>query len=134
MIVEERTYIVRPGRAAEFLRHVETLGLPVSRPTLGGLIGYFHTEIGTLNQVVHWWAYASLNDRARRRRKLAADPEWRKFLDAALPLIERMESRILIPAAFNPLTAADVAAMNARPAAQPAMKRSSSSKKGRKSR
>ena len=134
MIVEERTYIVQPGKAGQFLKHVETLGLPVSKPTLGGLIGYFHTEIGGLNQIVHLWAYASLDDRARRRRKLAANPDWQKFLDAALPLIERMENRVLIPAPFNPLTAADVAAMNARAPDQRAMTSSSASRKGRKSR
>ena len=66
MIVEQRTYVVKAGRTAEFLAAVETLGLPVMRPLLGGLIGYFVTEIGALNEVVHLWAYESLDDRARR--------------------------------------------------------------------
>jgi hypothetical protein len=34
---------------------------------LGKLIGFFFTEIGVVNQVVHIWAYESLDDRLVRR-------------------------------------------------------------------
>ncbi|MFI4986096.1 MAG: NIPSNAP family protein [Alphaproteobacteria bacterium] len=111
MIVEERTYLLRPGRTAEFLHAVETLGLPVLKPTLGGLIGYFVTEVGTLNQVVHLWAYESLDDRARRRKLLAEHPGWQRFTDAVQPLFERMETRVMTPAAFTPLTLEAVRAL-----------------------
>jgi hypothetical protein len=119
MIVEQRTYVVKAGRTADFLAAVETLGLPVMRPLLGGLIGYFVTEIGALDEVVHLWAYESLDDRARRRQALAAHPGWPVFTAAVQPLFERMESRILSPASFTPLTLAAVRAMNpAAPAAE----------------
>lgn len=49
MIVEQRVYLVKIGKIPEFLTAVETLGLPVMRETLGGLIGYFVTEVGPLN-------------------------------------------------------------------------------------
>ena len=42
------------------------------------------------------------------------DPGWLAFIADVLPLIERMETRILRPAAFSPLTMDAVRAMNAR--------------------
>ena len=115
MIVEQRTYIVKPGRTAEYLAAVETLGLPIMRPLLGGLIGYFVTEIGALNQVVHLWAYDSLEDRARRRKAVEEHPGWPAFTEAVRPLFERMETRVMTPASFTPLTLESIRAMN-RPA------------------
>ena len=70
---------------------------------LGRLIGYFHTEIGELNQVVHLWGYESLAERERRRALLAADPEWQDYLKNSPDIIVKMESRILIPAPFSPI-------------------------------
>lgn len=42
--------------------------------TLGRLLGYFITEIGELNAVVHLWGYDSFEERARRRAALAGEP------------------------------------------------------------
>ena len=112
MILEQRTYKLRPGQTGAYLRAVETLGLPLLKPILGGFIGYFTSEIGALEEVVHLWAYASLEDRAARRKRLAAHPDWPRFTAAVSPLLERMESRILTPAAFTPLTLAAVRALS----------------------
>ncbi len=105
MIVEQRTYTLQPGKVPAFLKCVETIGLPVLEPTLGNLIGYFTTEVGELNHIVHIWAYESMDDRARRRAELMAEPEWQAFLAkmGELRLIETMENRILVPAPFSPL-------------------------------
>ena len=70
---------------------------------LGNLIGYFHTEIGELNQVVHLWGYELLAERERRRALLAADTEWQDYLKQSPDIIVKMESRILIPAPFSPI-------------------------------
>jgi hypothetical protein len=101
MIVEERTYTLHPGKVPAFLKIVEEYGLPVLKPTLGNLIGYFHTELGTLNQVVHLWAYESMGDREQRRAALVAKPAFQDFAGRVGPLMQKMESRILIPAQFN---------------------------------
>ena len=112
MIVEQRSYLVRPRKTGEFLSAVERLGLPLLKPILGGLIGYFVSETGALNEVVHLWAYESLEERARRRKILTAHPDWPRFTAAVEPLLERMETRILVPAPFTPLNLAAVRAMN----------------------
>ena len=39
------------------------------------LIGYFTTEIGTLNQIVHMWGYESMAQRQERRTALYSDPD-----------------------------------------------------------
>jgi len=103
MIVEERCYTLRPGQVAGYLALYDAEGRAIQERILGHLIGFFHTDIGPLNQVVHLWGYDDFNERARRRAELWTDAGWLAFADKALPMIETMESKILIPAAFSPL-------------------------------
>jgi hypothetical protein len=103
MIVEERTYTVKPGTVHVYYQDYDPRGLAIQTRILGNLIGYFHTEIGELNQVVHLWGYGSLAERERRRAVLAADPEWLDYLKQSPDIIVKMESRILTPAPFSPL-------------------------------
>jgi hypothetical protein len=104
MVIDERTYTLTAGSVPEYLRHYEEEGLPIQLPILGNLIGYFSTEFGTLNQVVHLWGYADLADRAERRRRLAADDRWQTFLKAHVyPVVVTMENRLLLPTPFSPI-------------------------------
>ena len=103
MIYEERTYTIVTGRAAEYIRNYETLGLPVQLEVLGRLIGFWQCDVGPLNTVVHIWAYDSLDDRARRRALLAQHPKWPAYLKANLDLIVKQENRVLMPVSFSPL-------------------------------
>lgn len=103
MIVELRRYTLHPGKVAQLLDLHEKEGLPIQGPVLGNLIGYFSSDIGVLNEVVHLWGYTSLEDRALRRRQLSAHPDWPAYLDKVLPLIQRQESTLLTPAPFSPI-------------------------------
>ena len=103
MIVEQRTYDLHPGRVAEFKRLIETEGIAIQRPILGRLIGYYASEIGPLNQIVHLWGYESLEDRAVRRARLFAEPRWLAFAAKTQPLLMRMENKILLPMSFSPM-------------------------------
>lgn len=103
MIYEMRTYRLKVGAVAAYLKLVEEEGIAVQTSHLGQLVGYFSSEIGALNEIVHLWAYEDLNDRATRRAGLAADPRWREFLPKLQSLIETMENRILLPSQFSPL-------------------------------
>jgi NIPSNAP len=103
MIVEERIYDLRPNGAAEFALHFEREGIAIQRPILGRLIGYFYTEIGPLNQVVHLWGYEDLEDRAQRRAILIANPLWQEYVRNNIqPLLVRMQNKILQPMSFSP--------------------------------
>jgi hypothetical protein len=103
MLVEMRTYTFMPGAVAKFMAIYQEKALEIQRKTLGHLVGYFTTEIGSLNQTVHLWGYDSLDDRQRRRAALAADPNWQAFLAEILPLLMRQESQILTPTSFSPI-------------------------------
>ena len=103
MIVEERIYDLRPGAVSEFARHFEREGIAIQRPILGRLIGYFYTEIGPLNQIVHLWGYDDLEDRHRRRAILIANPVWQEYVRKNIePLLVRLQNKILVPMSFSP--------------------------------
>ena len=103
MIVEERIYTLEVGKAPEYLRLYEQEGLAIQEPILGNLIGYFSSEIGDLNLIVHMWGYESYEERARRRAELVANEGWKAYVEKVRPFILRQENRILIPAPFSPI-------------------------------
>jgi hypothetical protein len=103
MIYEMRTYTIKIGKMQEYLGLFEEVGLAIISK-YSKLVGYWYTEIGELNQIVHIWAYDSLDVRAQRRKALYEDPEWlEKFIAYGLPLLEKQESKILYATNFSPL-------------------------------
>ena len=103
MIYEERTYTILPGRVDEYLKVYEEMALPIQAEVQGGLVGFFKTETGELNKVVHIWAYEDFNERLRRRAEVWKHPDWPQYIPRARPLITAQENRILLPASFSPL-------------------------------
>ncbi|HUZ75582.1 MAG TPA: NIPSNAP family protein [Stellaceae bacterium] len=104
MILEVRTYTAQPGKAREWLEYYENNGLPVQKRMLGRLVGFFTSELGPLNQIVHMWAYESLADREQRRAALAKEPEWHAYLkNQPQGVLAAQETRILVPTSFSPL-------------------------------
>ena len=105
MIVEQRTYNLHPTRLPKWVKLYEEYGLPVQLKHLGQLIGFFTSEIGTLNQVVHIWQYEDMADRQRRRAAMAEDPAWHEFMrrNEDLGALQYQENKILIPTAFSPI-------------------------------
>jgi hypothetical protein len=104
MLVEERCYVLQmPYGPQDYLKLYEAEGLDIQRAALGNLLGYFHTEVGELNTMVHLWGYPSYEERTRRRAALAADAAWQRYLDRVRPMIASMTNRLLVPAAFSPI-------------------------------
>ena len=79
-----RTYTVRPLRTKDFLLLYERAALTLQKKYLGHLIGFFVSEIGALNQVVHLWGFESLAERERRRQLMEQDPGWNLYRNALL--------------------------------------------------
>lgn len=100
MIVEMRTYTIKPGTTPEYFKVYETMGMKVQKEILGHMVGYYSSEIGELNQVIHMWAYDSLDIRAERRAKLMGDERWKKMLPELRKFIISQKTKILIPAPF----------------------------------
>ena len=103
MFYEIRTYRLKVGALPKYIALVAEQGIAIQRAHLGNLVGYFHSDIGPQNQIVHIWAYDSLDDRERRRAALAADPAWLAFIPSIQELMEDMDSKIMRPTSFSPL-------------------------------
>src|SRR5438876_2703197 len=97
MIYEVRTYTLRAGATAEVEeRYEKRLPLRLKHSPLGG---FWHTEFGPLNQVVHVYPYDDLQHRTRVRAALAAD-QARAALPGGGDLIVAQEAEIMNPAPF----------------------------------
>ena len=95
MIYEVRTYTLKPGGVPQFEANFAD-ALP-HREKYSKLAAFWHTEIGPLNQVIHVWPYADLDERTKIREEAGKDPNWPPKSDG---LIINMESEIFIPADF----------------------------------
>jgi len=100
MFVEMRTYTLHPGKIGTYLSLYENEGMAIQKPILGRMVGYYSTEIGALNQIVHMWAYEDLKERSEKRGRLMADPGWQEYVKKIAPLMLTQESKILNPAPF----------------------------------
>lgn len=96
MIHELRTYTVKAGTAAEVAKNAGEIGRAIRGDDYGKLEGYWITEIGPLNQVMHLWSYADLNERQRLRGELGRNSRW---VNDYVPLIRaklvRQDIRLL---------------------------------------
>jgi hypothetical protein len=100
MLVEERIYTLHPGKIPEYLKLYAEEGMAIQTRILPAMVGYYTTDIGTLNLVVHMWAYEDLKQRAECRARMTADPAWQAYIKKIQALIVHQESRILVPAPF----------------------------------
>lgn len=100
MIIEQRTYTTHPGQWRNYLALYQAEGLAVQQRILGRMVGYYTTESGPLNQIVHLWAYTDLNERTQLRARLMADPQWLAYVAKMLPMLQSQESKFLTPAPF----------------------------------
>ena len=108
MIHELRRYQIKPGKLADYVEKSGSIGRAIRGDRYGQLLGYWSTELGPLNQVVHLWEYADLAARAAARAGLAKDERWTKeYLPGSGPLLDDQENMILTPfdwAPFRPTT------------------------------
>jgi hypothetical protein len=96
MIYELRTYTLIPGTQAEYLGLSRDIGRKIRGDKYGKLEGAWTTEFGTLNQYVHLWSFADLNERERLRKALAQDEGWTKeYIPKIRPMLLAQENKIL---------------------------------------
>jgi hypothetical protein len=97
MIFEMRTYLMKPGSIPK-VEEIFAAGLP-ARAKLSRLAGFWRTEVGTLNQIIHVWPYENLNERERIRAKAIETGIWPVKIQE---FILEMETKILYAAPFSP--------------------------------
>jgi hypothetical protein len=97
MIIEMRTYTLKPGSIAEVEKRFGE-ALPV-REKHSKLAAFWHSEVGALNQIIHVWAYDNFQHRADVRAAAQKEEGWpppiREF-------VTDQHSEVFIPAAFSP--------------------------------
>lgn len=104
MIHELRTYQVKAGNVGQYVEQSGSIARPIRGDRYGKLLGYFSTDLGPLNQVVHLWEYADLAERAALRAGLARDERWRtEYIPKSQPLLEWQENTILSPVDWYPV-------------------------------
>jgi hypothetical protein len=96
MIYELRTYTLAPGKQAEYLKLSGEVGRKIRGDRYGKLEGFWSTEFGTLNQLVHLWSFADLGERQRLREALAQDRAWtQEYIPKIRPMMLAQENKIL---------------------------------------
>jgi len=104
MIHELRTYTIQPPKFKDFIALTSKVGIKL-RTKHSKVVGYWTTEIGELNQVVHLWEYEDFDHRTRVRAALAKDKAWNtQYLPRSRPMLQHQESMVLVPADFYPFT------------------------------
>src|SRR5262245_21198809 len=102
MVYEMRVYTLQPGKVPEFQALIEKEALPIINK-YSKLVGWWSTEIGPLNEVVHIWAYEDLNHRARARQAQGEGPQLQAFRPKAHAIIVTQYNKIMTPANFSHL-------------------------------
>ena len=97
MIVEFRTYTLKPGSTPQFEERFGA-ALP-ARAKLSPLAAFWHTEVGPLNRVIHVWPYETMDERTRIRGEATKLEGWPPN---AREFVVEQKSQIFIPAPFSP--------------------------------
>ena len=106
MVYELRTYTTPAGKAPVLGKYSGEIARSIRGDDYGKLEGYWITEIGPLNKVMHLWSYDDLLHRDERRAALGANARWKdEYLPKAVPLILRQDIRLMT--AIRPLTPPD---------------------------
>lgn len=103
MIFDMRTYDLVPGSLEAYRAAVKEIALPVRERYGIRLAGWYYTEIGTLNRVVHIWAFRDWKHLTEAKERFRKDPDWtERYLPRVLPLIAAQQSQIVHAADFSP--------------------------------
>lgn len=105
MLVDVRTYSVKPGKLPHELDLYVKHGFGAQTRYLGPPLAYLQAESGDLNTLMHLWPFDNAGDRAQKRAAMMSDPEWQKYLqlaDEAGFLVDQRNS-LMVPASFAPI-------------------------------
>ncbi|MFT5390415.1 MAG: hypothetical protein ACI8PT_000600 [Gammaproteobacteria bacterium] len=96
MIYELRTYTLRPGAQPLVAGNAGTVAREIRGDNYGKLEGYWLTEHGALNQVMHLWSFDSFDERQRLRAALGQNERWvNEYLPLILPHLVRQDIRLM---------------------------------------
>ena len=103
MIYELRTYQLAVGGLAEYLEVARSMILPGVAEYGLKPVGFWYSEAGDLNQVVHLWAYNDLNERQEKWGKGAKDPRRAEVMKKLRGVVLHQSNKFLSPTEFSPM-------------------------------
>ncbi len=96
-----RTYTIKPGELQNFINIYDNEIREIHTKILGNQLGFFYTDIGNVNEVVHLYGYESYEDRQTRRAILSKSPEFQSYIIKVKGLIIDMKNQLMSPASFS---------------------------------
>jgi hypothetical protein len=96
-------YTLKPGATPDYMAAVKELALPIRRKYGVKLAGWYYSDVGELNQVVHIWAFRDHAHMVEAKAEIAQDPEWTgKYVPRVLPLIQAQKTYLMLSPDFAP--------------------------------
>jgi hypothetical protein len=89
------------GGLPEYLEFARTRILPGLAEYGLQPVGFWYTAIGPLNEVVHLWAYADLNERKEKWGTWECDPRRAEFMAKLRGVVISQSNKILSPTDFS---------------------------------
>ncbi len=91
-----RTYDIAMGKTPEYMAAVREIALPVRESYGVKLAGWYYTDIGALNKVVHIWAYRDFAHFEEAREAFRTDERWvNDYVPRVKGIILRQENQIM---------------------------------------
>lgn len=100
-VYDLRSYVLQPGTMIEWA-NAWANGINYRREANQDVGGFF-AQVGQLYVVYHIWAYPSMTARNDTRHSTWAKPGWDRTVAYTVPLIKKMQSKILTPTRFSQL-------------------------------
>ena len=102
MLLDVRTYTLKPGGLKAHFELYEKYGKGPQTRHLGQPLAYLRTETGDPNEYVHIWVYENAADREVKRAAMQSDPEWLAYTkrSAELGALVRQNNKLMTPVDF----------------------------------
>ncbi|KAJ6264089.1 LOW QUALITY PROTEIN: hypothetical protein Dda_0230 [Drechslerella dactyloides] len=101
-VFELRSYTLHPGNLLEWETHWRK-GLAARQSQGMEGVGAWFTQIGGLNEVHYLWQFGDLRGRQLLREKSWQAEGWADTVHKTVPLIAKMQSKILLPLPWSPV-------------------------------
>ncbi len=96
-----RTYDIAMGKTPEYMAAVREIALPVRESYGIKLAGWYYTDVGTLNRVVHIWAYRDYAHFEEAREAFRTDERWvNDYVPRVKGIVLRQENQLMLASDF----------------------------------
>ncbi|MCH2669409.1 MAG: NIPSNAP family protein [Gammaproteobacteria bacterium] len=101
MIYDMRIYDLKPGTTQQYMDAVREVAIKIRSDYGVELAGWYYTDIGPLNRIVHIWAYKDYEHFGRAREQVRSDPRWaNQYMPLVKGLAVKQQDMIMKAADF----------------------------------